>query len=174
MRRNALEAYAHQDAPFDELIDALGHDRTLQPEGPVRVLFNVLNAPVGEPELFGLEVDEFDFERVAAQFDLSMHIDTEFSQRIHLEYASDLYSAASAERMLENYLSLVERLLAQPERRLSEHEMLAPAQLNLLRHGWNGARSPLPARQLVHRLPGPGRAEAARARGGHRRSGRAR
>jgi amino acid adenylation domain-containing protein len=150
VRRNALEAYAHQDAPFDELIDALGHDRTLQPDGPVRVLFNVLNAPVGEPEHFGLEVDEFDFERVAAQFDLSMHIDTEFSQRIHLEYASDLYSEASAERMLENYLSLVERLLAQPERRISEHEMLAPAQLNLLRHGWNGARSPLPARQLVH------------------------
>jgi amino acid adenylation domain-containing protein len=150
VRRNALEAYAHQDAPFDELIDALGHDRTLQPEGPVRVLFNVLNAPVGEPELFGLEVDEFDFERVAAQFDLSMHIDTEFSHRIHLEYASDLYSEASAQRMLESYLSLVERLLAQPERHISEHELIAPAQLNLLRHGWNGARSPLPARQLVH------------------------
>ena len=67
VRRHALEAYAHQDAPFDELIDALGHDRTVHPEGPVRVLFNVLNAPVGEPEHFGLEVDEFDFERVAAQ-----------------------------------------------------------------------------------------------------------
>lgn len=150
VRRNALEAYTHQDAPFDELIDALGHDRTLHPEGPVRVLFNVLNAPVGEPELFGLEVDEFDFERVAAQFDLSMHIDTEFSHRIHLEYASDLYSEATAARMLENYLALVGRLLAQPERRISTHEMLAPAQLNLLRHAWNGARSPLPARQLVH------------------------
>lgn len=150
VRRDALEAYAHQDAPFDELIDALGHDRTLHPEGPVRVLFNVLNAPVGEPERFGLEVDEFDFERMAAQFDLSMHIDTEFSHRIHLEYASDLYSEASAERMLENYLSLVERLLAQPERRISEHEMLSPAGLNFLRHGWNGRRSPLPARQLVH------------------------
>ncbi|MDR6534614.1 non-ribosomal peptide synthetase [Variovorax soli] len=150
VRRDALEAYAHQDAPFDELIDALGHDRTLHPEGPVRVLFNVLNAPVGDSELFGLEIDEFDFERVAAQFDLSMHIDTEFTHRIHLEYASDLYSEASAARMLESYLSLVERLLAQPERRISEHEMLSPAELNLLRHGWNGRRSPLPARQLVH------------------------
>lgn len=151
VRRNALEAYTHQEAPFDELIDALGHDRTLRPEGPVRVLFNVLNAPVGKPELFGLEVDEFDFERTAAQFDLSMHIDTEFAHRIHLEYATDLYSAASAARMLENYLSLVERLLAQPERHLSEHEMLSPAQMSLLRHGWNGARAPLPAQQLVHR-----------------------
>jgi amino acid adenylation domain-containing protein len=151
VRRNALEAFAHQEAPFDELIDALGHDRTLRPEGPVRVLFNVLNAPVGKPELFGLEVDEFDFERTAAQFDLSMHIDTEFSHRIHLEYASDLYSEASAARMLENYLALVERLLAQPERHLSEYEMLSPAQMSLLRHGWNGAKAPLPAQQLVHR-----------------------
>ncbi|MBU2285260.1 MAG: AMP-binding protein, partial [Gammaproteobacteria bacterium] len=40
VRKNALEAHAHQDAPFDELIDALGHDRTAQPQGPVRVLFN--------------------------------------------------------------------------------------------------------------------------------------
>ena len=151
VRRNALEAYAHQEAPFDELIDALGHDRALRPEGPVRVLFNVLNAPVGRPELFGLDVDEFDFERTAAQFDLSMHIDTEFSHRIHLEYATDLYSAASAARMLENYLSLAERLLAQPERHLSEYGMLSPAQMSLLRHGWNGARAPLPAQQLVHR-----------------------
>ncbi|WP_158101054.1 non-ribosomal peptide synthetase [Variovorax sp. JS1663] len=150
VRRNALEAYAHQDAPFDELIDAMGHDRTLRPEGPVRVLFNVLNAPVGEPELYGLEVDEFDFERVAAQFDLSMHIDTEFSQRVHLEYASDLYSEASAQRMLESYLSLLERLLDAPELPLSGHEMLSPTQLNLLRHAWNGAQVPLPARQLVH------------------------
>jgi len=151
VRKNALEAFAHQEAPFDELIDALGHDRTLRPEGPVRVLFNVLNAPVGKPELFGLEVDEFDFERTAAQFDLSMHIDTEFSHRIHLEYATDLYSEASAARMLENYLALVERLLAQPARHLSEHELLSPAQMSLLRHGWNGAKAPLPAQQLVHR-----------------------
>jgi len=151
VRKNALEAYAHQDAPFDELIDALGHDRTLHPEGPVRVLFNVLNAPVGKPDLFGLEIEEFDFERTAAQFDLSLHIDTEFSQRIHLEYATDLYSAASAARMLENYLSLAERLLAQPERHLSAFEMLSSAQMSLLRHGWNGARAPLPAQQLVHR-----------------------
>lgn len=151
VRRNALEAFTHQDAPFDELIDALGHDRSLRPEGPVRVLFNVLNAPVGQLDFSGLEVDEFDFERTAAQFDLSMHVDTEFTQRIHLEYATDLYAAASATRMLENYLALVDRLLAQPQRPLSEHEMLSPAQMNLLRHGWNGARAPLPAQLLVHR-----------------------
>lgn len=159
VRRNALEAYAHQEAPFDELIDALGHDRTLRPEGAVRVLFNVLNAPVGKPELFGLEVDEFDFERTTAQFDLSMHIDTEFSQRIHLEYATDLYGAASAARMLENYLALVERLLAQPERRLSEHGMLSPAQMSLLRHDWNGTGTPRSAQQLVHRYLALGASE---------------
>ncbi|RZL95919.1 MAG: amino acid adenylation domain-containing protein [Variovorax sp.] len=154
MRRRALDAYAHQDAPYDELIDALGHDRTLRPEGPVRVLFNVLNAPVGEIDYFGLDVDEFDFERSAAQFDLSMHVDTEFSHRIHLEYASDLYSHATASRMLENYLSLVERLLEQPALSLGRVDTVSPAHMNLLRHGWNGAKAPLPAQQLVHRYVG--------------------
>ncbi|VWX62459.1 Amino acid adenylation domain-containing protein [Burkholderiales bacterium 8X] len=154
VRKNALDAYAHQDAPYDELIDALGHDRTLRPEGPVRVLFNVLNAPVGQLDLNGLEVEEFDFERNAAQFDLSMHIDTEFSHRAHLEYASDLYSEVTASRMLENYLALLERLLGEPERPVSAHELLSNGQMALLRHAWNGATAPLPARLLVHRYVG--------------------
>ncbi|MDO9353175.1 MAG: amino acid adenylation domain-containing protein, partial [Solirubrobacteraceae bacterium] len=92
--------------------------------------------------------------RSAAQFDLSMHVDTEFSHRIHLEYASDLNSPASASRMLENYLSLVERLLAQPGQSLSRVATVSPAHMNLLRHGWNGARAPLPTQRLVHRYVG--------------------
>lgn len=148
--RNAQEAYAHQDAPFDELIEALGHDRTLHPQGPVRVLFNVLNAPIGAVELFGLDIEEFDFERCAAQFDLSLHIDTEFGHRVHLEYATELYAAATAERMLENYLVLIERLMDRPEQALSRFELLADTQLNLLRNQWNGEQVPPPALQRVH------------------------
>ncbi len=159
VRATALEAYAHQDAPFDELIEALGHDRSAHPEGLVRVLFNVLNAPVGRLDLPGLEIDEFDFERCAAQFDVSMHIDTEFGRRIHLEYATDLYARVSAQRLLDNYLALVEALLAQPARSLATFAMLAPAQLSLLRHVWNPDPSPQPLERVVHRYLDIGRPE---------------
>jgi amino acid adenylation domain-containing protein len=151
VRRTAVEAYANQEAPFDELVESLGTDRTLHPETLVRVLFNMLNAPLGELGQGGLAVDEFDFERTSAQFDLSVHIDTEFTQRIHFEYSTDLYAHATIERMLENYLALLGEALAQPSRPLSGFAIVSPAERALLREGWNGTSRILPAALTVHR-----------------------
>jgi amino acid adenylation domain-containing protein len=151
VRQTAVQAYAHQEAPFDELIEALGRERAAHPEGLVRVLFNVLNAPLGQLDYAGLEVEEFPFERTTAQFDLSVHIDTEFAHRIHFEYSTDLYARASIERMLENYLALLDQVLAQPAQPLSAFAMVSPAQLAFLRHGWNATQVALPAEPTVHR-----------------------
>ncbi|MDI3381092.1 amino acid adenylation domain-containing protein [Xenophilus aerolatus] len=150
VRGEAMAAFAHQEAPYDEVIDALGHDRTDRPEGPVRVLFNVLNAPVGDLSFTELQIEEFGFARRAVQFDLSMHIDTEFSHRVHLDYASDLYTEATASRLLDSFLSLAERLLLRPAQALSTHELASPAQIAQL-HAWNGARAALPAETVVPR-----------------------
>lgn len=151
VRDTALQAYAHQDTPFDELVGALDADRTTHPEGLVRVLFNVLNAPLGRLDQPGLEVEEFSIDRCSAQFDLSVHVDTELSQQIHLEYSTDLYARGTAERLLENYLALLERLLAAPSQPLSQVPVVSPAQQAFLREGWNATRRPLPVAQTVHR-----------------------
>ena len=151
VRKTALDAYAHQDAPFDELVEVLGQDRVAQPEGLVRTLFNVLNAPLGRLTPVEFSAEEFELEHTAAQFDLSMHVDTEFGHRIYLEYSTDLYARESAQRMLENYLALVEEALGDPARPLSRYSMVTPAQWVLLRDGWNATQHPLPPQLLVHR-----------------------
>ncbi|MEJ8845439.1 amino acid adenylation domain-containing protein [Variovorax rhizosphaerae] len=151
VRETALGAYAHQDAPFDELVEALGQGGVAQPDGLVRVLFNVLNAPLGQLEPVPFAYEEFELERTASQFDFSLHIDTEFAHRIHLEYSTDLYAAVTAERMLENYVALVGQVLLDPERPLSTYSIVAPAQLALLRNNWNATQLAPPAEQLVHR-----------------------
>ncbi|WP_162576705.1 non-ribosomal peptide synthetase [Variovorax sp. PBL-H6] len=150
VRTTALQAYAHQDAPFDEIVEALGQDRRSHPEGLVRTLFNVLNAPLGQLPAVDFSYQEFDLERTAAQFDLSIHVDTEFGHRIHLEYSTDLFAATSAERMLENYLSLVEQVLGNEHLPISDYQLLAPSQLALLRDHWNATQQALPPRQLIH------------------------
>jgi amino acid adenylation domain-containing protein len=163
VRATALAAYAHQEAPFDELVEALGHDRATHPEGLVRVLFNVLNAPLRRLAYTGLDVEEFEIDRATAQFDLAVHVDTEFTHQVHVEYATDLYAPETAARLLENYLGLLERLLAAPERPLSETAIVAPAQLARLRDGWNATAVPLPAETTVHRwlpLADPARRDA--------------
>ncbi|HUD31661.1 MAG TPA: amino acid adenylation domain-containing protein [Variovorax sp.] len=163
VRATALAAYAHQEAPFDELVEALGHDRATHPEGLVRVLFNVLNAPLRRLAYTGLDVEEFEIDRATAQFDLAVHVDTEFTHQIHVEYATDLYAPETAARLLENYLGLLERLLAAPSQPLSETAIVAPAQLARLRDGWNATAVPLPPETTVHRwlpLADPARRDA--------------
>lgn len=151
VRDTALEAYANQDAPYDELVEALGQGGMTQSEGLVRVLFNVLNAPVGGLEPVDFSYEEFEHERTASQFDFSIHIDTEFAHRIHLEYSTELYAGVTAERMLENFIALIEQVLADPERPLSAYSVVAPAQLALLRNNWNATQMPLPEQPVLHR-----------------------
>ena len=81
VRDTALAAYANQDAPYDELVEALGHGGAAQPGGLVRVLFNVLNAPMVGLEPVDFSYEEFDHEHTASQFDFSMHIDTWAARR---------------------------------------------------------------------------------------------
>ncbi|MDM0109354.1 amino acid adenylation domain-containing protein [Variovorax sp. J22R24] len=151
VRDTALGAYANQDAPYDELVEALGQGGMTQPDGLVRVLFNVLNAPVSGLEPVDFSYEDFEHEHTASQFDFSIHIDTEFAHRIRLEYSTELYASVTAERMLENFIAVIEQVLAEPERRLSAYSVVAPAQLALLRNIWNGTQLQLPVQQVLHR-----------------------
>ncbi|WP_260306470.1 non-ribosomal peptide synthetase [Variovorax sp. Sphag1AA] len=151
VRATALEAYAHQDAPFDEIVEVLGQDRRTHPEGLVRTLFNVLNAPLGKLPPVDFSYEAFELEATAAQFDLSFHVDTEFGHRIHLEYSTDLFAAETASRMLENYLWLVDQVLGDENRPIADYAILAPAQLALLHDQWNATQHKLPPDLLIHR-----------------------
>ncbi|MDD4885397.1 MAG: amino acid adenylation domain-containing protein [Thiomonas sp.] len=146
VRDTALAAYAHQDAPFDELVERLATQRADHPQGLVRVLFNVLNAPIGKLADVPFTYEVFDFKRVAAQFDLSLHVDTEFSRHIQLEYATELFSDDTAQRLLDSYLFLTEQLLAQPSLPLAAHALLTPPQRALLAQ-WNATQADHPAQR---------------------------
>lgn len=149
-RRTALDAFAHQDMPFDELVEALDQGRVRQPDGLVRVLFNVVNAPLGSLPAVPFRYEEFELDRTAAQFDLSLHVDPEFGHRIHIEYATELFLPATAQRLLDNYLTLLQGLLqAEEALPISALDGISPAEQALTAR-WQGATVPLPAWPLVH------------------------
>uniref|UniRef100_E6PT23 Putative AMP-dependent synthetase / ligase n=1 Tax=mine drainage metagenome TaxID=410659 RepID=E6PT23_9ZZZZ len=151
VRATALGAYAHQDMPYDELVEKLANDRAGHPIGLVRVLFNLRNAPLGRFAAVDFDYEEFDFDRIAAQFDLSIHVDTEFTHRIHLEYSTDLYTRATAERLLDSYMHVLDQALARPDLSLSAFSLATPRHMDLLRGAWNATQVPLPPQLLVHR-----------------------
>lgn len=140
VRRNALDAFDHQDISFDELVELLGseHRRDELPLG-LQVLFNVQNAPLGHVALHGLAWAPLSVERGATQFPLSFAVDTEISRTITLEYSDAMFDAATAERWLDQYLALLERLAAEPSRRVSEVSLMSAADHAALAR-WNATR----------------------------------
>ncbi|MET9258946.1 amino acid adenylation domain-containing protein [Amycolatopsis sp. NPDC004079] len=149
VRENVLEAFANGDAPFERVVDAVVRERDLSRAPLVQAMVSLQNAP-GEPlQLKDLRVEEYLFDRDQAQFD----VDLEFRERGDglvgaVQYNTDLFDAATIERMCRHLTTLAERLAAEPWRTLSEISMLDDAERDRLLGGWDGARTPGPATAL--------------------------
>ena len=152
VRRNALEALAHRDISFDELVELLGneHRRRGLPLG-LQVLFNVQNAPLGRCPSAASRWAPVSVDRGTTQFPLSFSVDTEITRTITLEYSDAMFDAATAERWLDQYLALLTQASAEPARRLSECSLMSDADRAALarceRYG-GGARRPAARRRM--------------------------
>ena len=100
VRETALGAYANQDFPFDKLVETMHSNRDPSSAPLVQVLFNLGNAPIGEINVHGLSWVPFDVDTGAAQFDLSLTIETEIARKAYLTFNTDLFDRQAAERML--------------------------------------------------------------------------
>ena len=125
----ALGAYAHQDMPFEKLVQELNPERDLSRSPILQVLFSFLNTKT-EPVTFpGLEVTRIKAEGSEAKVDLSLYaIEVREGISCTFEYNSDLFDADRIRRMLQHLQVLVEEIVRDPGRRLSELEMLTPAE----------------------------------------------
>ena len=144
VRETALQAYAHQDLPFERLVEEVRSGRAGSASPLVQVLFNVLNAPLRRLELEGLEVDLFEFDSGSAQFDLALNVDTEFFGRVALSYSTDLFEPGTAFRILTHYLGLIEKTTANPDLPLSAYRLLTDAQWRQVVEEWNRMQKPYP------------------------------
>ncbi len=104
VREACLDAYAHQDMPFEKLVDALHPKRDVSRSPVFQVMFDLQNAPVSELNIHGLEFQPIEIETTTAKFDLSMTVqDQDGRLLVAMEYNSDLFEAATIERLLERY-----------------------------------------------------------------------
>jgi amino acid adenylation domain-containing protein len=120
VRQTALDGYAHQDMPFEKLVEALRPGRTMHRMPLVRIWFVLHNAPT--PVLRGdeIELSLQDRESNAIRFDLSMAL-TEVGDGLSMaiEYSTDLFLATTARRLMLQYQFLVRAVTEDPDVRLS-------------------------------------------------------
>src|SRR6266496_4346067 len=126
VREVALEAYAHQDLPFEKLVEELQPERTLGQNPLFQVLFAHQTAPRGPFELAGLEAAPLPLETRSTRFDLEVYLwEKKDSLNCSFIYATDLFDPETIERMIGHYQRALESIVADPDRHIEELSLLS-------------------------------------------------
>ncbi|MBM0260164.1 amino acid adenylation domain-containing protein, partial [Micromonospora sp. 4G55] len=154
VRHTALGAYDHQEVPFERLVDLVDAPRDLSRNPLFQVMFNLLNLPeqrdLGAP---GLRMVPFAVEPGIAQQDLALYAyEVDEGLRFRLEYNTDLFDAATAERMMGHLETLLAAAVADPGVRLADVPVLTPAELARVA-GWNDTATALDWAAPAGRVP---------------------
>ncbi len=154
VKARALEAQAHQDIPFEQVVELVQPARSLAHTPLFQVMFAWMNAPMGTLELPGLTLGAAGTSpHVTAKFDLLLTL-SESDGRIAggVEYATALFDAATVERYLGYLRRVLEAMADGDEQPLDRLPLLPPAERRQVVHAFNDTAAPFPSDACIHEL----------------------
>jgi amino acid adenylation domain-containing protein/non-ribosomal peptide synthase protein (TIGR01720 family) len=153
VREVALGAYAHQDLPFEKLVEELQPERNLSSSPLFQVTFALQNVPRQALEVPGLTLSSLQLDSGTAKFDLflSMYEGTE-GLRASLEYNTDLFDDETITRMLDHFQTLLKGIVFDPDQRLSDLPLLTDGERQQLLVEWNDTKRDFPSDKCIHEL----------------------
>ncbi|MEN8217960.1 MAG: amino acid adenylation domain-containing protein [Pseudomonadota bacterium] len=151
-RQVALDAYAHQDIPFEQLVEALQPERNLSHSPLFQVMFVLQNANIPDLELAGLSLTLLELESVTAKFDLTLEL-TETTSGLSgkLEYNTDLFERATIKRLSGHLQTLLTGIVENPKTPTHELPLLTKAEQQQLL-AWNDTATDYPQDLCIHQL----------------------
>ncbi|CAM3667937.1 non-ribosomal peptide synthetase [Xenorhabdus thuongxuanensis] len=154
VKEQAINAFAHQDLPFEQLVEILQPPRSLSHSPIFQVMLATNNTPGQRHfELPGLVLDERPLIRDSAYFDLTLTLDeTENGLVGDLEYARDLFDHATIERMVSHLNTLLAAMVADDSQRVAELPLITPQQSKQLLVDFNDTALTYPQDKLIHQL----------------------
>jgi amino acid adenylation domain-containing protein len=153
VREVTLGAYAHQDLPFEKLVEELQPARDTSRTPLFQVMFSLQNAPMPPMKMGGVEISLSDDATTVSPFDLSFDV-TERRDGLlcGLEYNTDLFDGATVRRMLKHFAVLLDAAVAEPTTRVSVLPLLTDEERHQLIVEWNETRREYPRDRCVHEL----------------------
>lgn len=126
VRDMLLQAHAHQDLPFDLLVNALHLERTANQIPLVRALFVHQNAPLPAIRLPALEIEALQTELTASKFDLAVFItDTDKQLQGLINYSTELFEASTIQKLISHFQNLLQSIVAHPNAQIQTLEMFS-------------------------------------------------
>lgn len=153
VRRTALEAYAHQDFPFERLIEEVNIERDPGYTPLVQVMCTVSNIPFNSGQMKDVEWEAVLVDRGSAQYDLTLTvIDTRNVQQITINYNTDLFFPETIARLAQHYIQLLNEVAADPDQPLSNLSILTPQEEQHLLVDWNQTEKDYLSGVCLHQL----------------------
>ena len=156
VREVAFGAYAHQDLPFEKLVEELHPERSLSQNPLFQVVFALQNAPMENLELQGLTLSPLQFvDTGATRFDLEFHLwETQNNDGISgfVVYSTDLFKQATINRMLGHFQTLLENIVAHPQTKIADLPILTEAERHQILVEWNNTGVDYQKSLCVHQL----------------------
>jgi amino acid adenylation domain-containing protein len=152
-RQVALDAYTHQDVPFEKLVELLRPERTLDRSPLFQVLFAMESAAWTTLELPGLDVCPVEASTRTSKFDLSLFV-TERADGLDatMNYSTALFEAGTIRRMLGNFETLLMAIVRDPRQRVKRLPVLTAEERAQVLVRWNATERPYPREACLHEL----------------------
>ena len=152
-REVCLQALSHQDLPFEKLVEKLDPDRKLTHNPLFQVTFVFQNTPRVSPKLSDIVVEELEVDTGIARFDLHLFMEEIDSQlKGYCDFDTNLFSAATIERMQGHFKVLLEGIVADPDQRIGQLPLLTEAEKQQLLVQWNDTKIDYPREKCIHQL----------------------
>jgi amino acid adenylation domain-containing protein/non-ribosomal peptide synthase protein (TIGR01720 family) len=153
VRDVTLAAHAHQDVPFEKLVEEFQPERDMSRNPLFQVMFVLQNVPATTLQLPGLTFSYIEASSNTAKFDLWLSV-TEGKENLFvtLEYNTDIFHPATIDRLLEHFRMLLEAVVADPKRRLSAMPLLTQEETRLILKEWNETQRDYSEEQYIHQI----------------------
>jgi len=153
VRTTALEAYNHQDMPFEKLVEELNPQRDLSITPLFQVLFQLQNAPMPPAGLSGLTITPIQLDTGVSQVDLSLTMwEQDDILRGTFEYNTDLLDDATITRMIGHFKRLLESVCEGEDREISRLPMLSQEETRQVLEKWNRTGADYPEDACIYEL----------------------
>ena len=153
VRDLSLEAYTHQDLPFERLVEVLKPQRDLSRTPLFQVVFNLQNSPLPKLDIPGLETGFMEINRGVSQFDLTLMVSRLDGQcYATVEYNTDLFTPETIGSMFQSFHLILEHAVDKPDCRIAQLPLLSKTEEQHLIYALNQTQFDFPHEKCVHQL----------------------
>ncbi|MBY6244068.1 non-ribosomal peptide synthetase, partial [Methylosinus sp. Sm6] len=153
VKETTLQAFQHQDLPFERLVEELQPTRDLSRQPMFQVVLTLQNVPELAFALPGVTSTPLGNESVTTKFDLTLFLhETDSGIEGGIEYATELFDASTIVRMITHYKKLLDEIIDAPERNIFSYTFMDAVERNRVLVEWNATAVEHPREKYVHEL----------------------